>query len=93
MNLPVITVIQIKVTDITGHQLYLEHKPFPAGTFSETINIPALVKDYVINEKIVLRDMPKKNYELWIVPEKVGTFTVRFADSAPGEPYKQKITG
>jgi hypothetical protein len=56
-------------------------------------NIPALVKDYVINEKIVLKDMPKKDYELWIVPEKVGTFTVRFADSAPGEPYKQKISG
>ena len=55
-------------------------------------NIPELVKDYSINEKIVLKDLPRKNYELWIVPEKVGTFTVRFADSAPGEPYKQKIT-
>ena len=55
-------------------------------------NIPELVKDYSLNEKIVLKDMPKKDYELWIIPEKVGTFTVRFADSAPGEPYKQKIT-
>ena len=58
----------------------------------KTYNIPEFVKDYSLNEKIVLRDLPKKNYELWIVPEKVGTFTVRFADSAPGEPYKQTIT-
>ena len=55
-------------------------------------NIPELVKDYSINEKIVIKDLPRKNYELWIVPEKVGTFTVRFADSAPGEPYKQQIS-
>src|SRR3990167_331673 len=54
-------------------------------------NIPELVKDYSINEKIVIKDMQKKKYELWIVPEKVGTFTVRFADHAPGEPYKQTI--
>lgn len=52
---------------------------------------PALTKEYSVTEKLVFRGIEKKNYELWIVPDKLGFFDTRFADKALGEPYIQKI--
>ena len=54
---------------------------------------PALTKEYSVTEKLVFRGIEKKNYELWITPDKLGFFDTRFADKALGEPYIQKIAG
>jgi hypothetical protein len=52
--------------------------------------IPSGVGVYVLNEKLVFRDVEKKTYELWIIPTSAQT---RWADHAEGEAYKQIITG
>lgn len=52
---------------------------------------PKFTNEYTVTEKLVFRGIEKKNYELWIIPDKLGFFDTRFADKELGEPYIQKI--
>lgn len=56
-------------------------------------SIPALVSSYTIDQKLLIPDLPKKNYELWIIPTTNSyDANIRFADHAVGEKYVQRIS-
>lgn len=64
----------------------------PEGYQNVPFSIPALSSTYTIDYKIKISDLPKKDYELWIVPVTLDyDFGIRFADHAVGEKYVQKI--
>src|SRR3990167_1200898 len=55
--------------------------------------IPADTSTYTIDYKLKINDIPKKEYELWIIPETIGyDFKFRFVDHQVGEKYVQKIS-
>lgn len=57
-------------------------------------SIPADVSTYTIDYKLKIKDLPKKDYELWIFPVTENLdFKIRFVDHAVGEKYVQKISG
>ena len=57
-------------------------------------SIPSLTTNYTIDYKIKINDLPKKDYELWIIPITTpNDYGIKFADHAVGEKYVQKITG
>ena len=66
----------------------------PEGYQNVPFSIPALNSNYTIDYKLKIKDIPKKDYELWIIPITQNyDFDIKFADHAVGEKYVQKISG